>query len=1100
MSMYAGTNYVPKIFIGNKKVNEMYVGNDKKFHFVDTLKRCTSNQKPQIRTAFVTKFQQGYEFEFWTNGTYIYYSEKSSNKNYVYNPNKNMWETVSTSGLSNYCGSYVWTDGTNTYYSYNGNNKVLSSANLTNVSWSTKTWSGLSNISGSHVWTDGANIYYSSATNQYVLNKSTNTWSTKTWKGLTNFYGAGVWQDFDGNIYYSNDNDQYVLNKETGTWSAKTWTGLTSFKARFIWDDGEDIYCSGSLWNVGQYKLNKTTGNWDSITWNGYNNIDADDIWKSGNNIYFTSNIATYLYDKQNASWNQVPMFVTANLPFDLQSSYVWKDADDNTYITHDRVSYKLDKTTNTWEQITWNGMTPSDGQYAWTDGIDTYYSEDGGQYILNKATNTWTRKNWIFPSEYSENYSYIDGNEIWIDGTDIYYSRGQGSYSSPCYTFKLNKATDTWNRVDMDWAGVGIFGFGAWTDGTNTYFSGSDGYNNDCQYVFNKTTRKWDKKTWNGYSYIVGGDVWTDGDNIYYSHGSAQYVLNKNTSTWTTKTWKGYTSFYGNEVWKSPNGNIYLKSDYVLSKSTSTWQPITWKVLSLMDDLTVSCIWTDGANTYYSYPVSGNGQYVLDSVTRKWNEITWGGHNDLYGEYIWTDTRGNIYYSANSTHYVLDQSTNTWNNKTWNGLTNFDGSWAWNDGVNVYLESVDGDKQYILDQTTDTWNLNISYPRLYYIWYSNIWTDGVNHYYSSGSNQYIFNSQNNRWDSKTWNGLTNFDGMYVWTDGTNIYYSYNNNQYVLNKNTSTWTKVTWNINITYGNSVWTDGNNVYYNFYNGTASAFMLDKTNNLWVSIDFYGSPTTMSSFDTVQVWNDSERSYIKNTHELFDEQNHIWRAVNIKVPVYINNPVGGLSNYFNNHGIWHDGNDTYWSGLLDQDFYHSYDMLRTYKWNKNLYAWELVDIGAPILGDNIFYIDDDMYCGSKYKYDKTLKKWIYFPMYGVNGYNYISAPAIWKNEGNTYLYDLVLDKTTKQWTTKTWYGLDEGTYFVGGGYIWTDLNGITYYSAGEVDKQYVLDPTTSRWNKKKWINQSPSYDLIYGGNYMAVTEDGPYSCYGNKYKFTT
>ena len=851
MSMYAGTNYVPKIFIGNKKVNEMYVGNDKKFHFVDTLKRCISNQKPQIRTAFVTKFQQGYEFEFWTNGTYIYYSEKSSNKNYVYNPNKNMWETVSTSGLSNYCGSYVWTDGTNTYYSYNGNNKVLSSANLTSVSWSTKAWKGRSGISGSHVWTDGTNIYYSSATNQYVLDKSTSTWSTKTWSGLTNFYGAGVWQDFDGNIYYSNDNDQYVLNKETSTWSAKTWTGLTSFKARFIWDDGEDIYCSGSLWNVGQYKLNKTTGNWDSITWNGYNNIDADDIWKSGNNIYFTSNIATYLYDKQNASWNQVPMFVTASLSFDLQSSYVWKDADDNTYITHDRVSYKLDKTTNTWEQITWNGMTPSEGQYAWTDGIDTYYSEDSGQYILNKATNTWTRKNWIFPSEYSADYSNINGNEIWIDGTDIYYSRGEGVYSSPCYTFKLNKATDTWSRVDMDWTGVGIFGADAWTDGTNTYFSGSDGYNNDCQYVFNKTTHKWDKKTWNGYSYIVGSDVWTDGDNIYYSHGSAQYVLNKNTSTWTTKTWNGYTSFYGNEVWKSPNGNIYLKYNYALDKSTSTWQPITWQVLSSTGDL-------------------------------------------------------------------------------------------------------------------------------------------------------------------------------------------------------------------------------------------------------------TTLSYFETVQVWNDGERSYIKNTHELFDEQNHIWKAVNITVPTYINNhrsiPVGGLSNYFDNHGIWHDDNDTYWSGLLDQDAYRAYDMLRTYKWNKNLYAWELVDIGASILGGNIFYIDGDMYCGSKYKYDKTLKKWIYFPMYGVNGYNYISTTAIWKNKGNTYLYDLVLDKTTKQWTTKTWHGLDEGAYFFGRWYIWTDLNGVTYCSAGEADKQYVLDPTMSRWNKKKWINQSLTYDYIYGGTYIAVTEDGPYLCSYNKYKFTT
>lgn len=41
-----------------------------------------------------------------------------------------------------------------------------------------------------------------------------------------------------------------------------------------------------------------------------------------------------------------------------------------------------------------------------------------------------------------------------------------------------------------------------------------------------------------NGFANFNGTDVWSDGENIYYSNGYNQYVLNKSTSTWTTLKW----------------------------------------------------------------------------------------------------------------------------------------------------------------------------------------------------------------------------------------------------------------------------------------------------------------------------------------------------------------------------------------------------------------------------------------------------------------------------------------------------------------------------------------------------------------------------------
>ena len=257
----------------------------------------------------------------------------------------------------------------------------------------------------------------------------------------------------------------------------------------------------------------------------------------------------------------------------------------------------------------------------------------------------------------------------------------------------------------------------------------------------------EWYTKTWTGLTNFSGDNIWSDGDNIYYSSGSNQYVLDKSTLTWSTKEWTGLTYFDGAYIW-SDGDNIYcsdFSNQYVLDKSTSTWTTKTWIGLT---SFTGDCIWSDGDNIYYSM---GSNQRILDKSTSTWTTKEWTGLTNFDGSSTWSDG-DNIYCSIGSSQnnqYVLDKSTSTWSTKTWSGLTNFEGNYIWSDGDNIY--------------------------------------------YSLGVNQYVLDKSTSTWTTKEWTGLTNLLGTYIWTDGDNIYYSLFNTQCALKKHTEEALIYDWN-------------------------------------------------------------------------------------------------------------------------------------------------------------------------------------------------------------------------------------------------------------------------------------------------------------------
>lgn len=248
-----------------------------------------------------------------------------------------------------------------------------------------------------------------------------------------------------------------------------------------------------------------------------------------------------------------------------------------------------------------------------------------------------------------------------------------------------------------------------------------------------------WVPKTWNGLSIFNGEDVWSDGENIYYSNnqmGGGQYVLNKTTNTWSQKTWD--ISFCGKDVWVA-NNNVYESHEYygsyyhyILNKSTSAWESHGWG--QWYSKFIGRDVWTDGSNYYACYDGDPqNDQYVIkfpNNADYKW----WQGANPV-GRYVWTDGT-DIFYSQSS-QYVLNKNTNSWSTKTWRGgLTNFYGGY--------------------------------------------VWTDGTDTYYSSGPSQYVLDKATSTWSTKTWQGLTSFSGSYIWKDGDHIYYSGGSTQYEL--------------------------------------------------------------------------------------------------------------------------------------------------------------------------------------------------------------------------------------------------------------------------------------------------------------------------------
>lgn len=205
--------------------------------------------------------------------------------------------------------------------------------------------------------------------------------------------------------------------------------------------------------------------------------------------------------------------------------------------------------------------------------------------------------------------------------------------------------------------------------------------------------------------------------------------------------------------------------------------------------------IWTDGVDLYFSSGSTNyvltfeNGSFVATSVTFT------GASSQIFGNYIWSD--GNRIISSfynplggSNVSYVFNSLDSSWSTLTFNGSNFVDGSSIvkYNNNYFMFL----GSYSLLLNVSTDTWS-SVTFTGIPSVVYGyQIWTDGINYYYSFGDSQYIIDFDSMTFSPILWSGLDSFNGVDIWSDGTDYFYSNNTTQYVLDKNTRTWSVKTW--------------------------------------------------------------------------------------------------------------------------------------------------------------------------------------------------------------------------------------------------------------------------------------------------------------------
>lgn len=264
-----------------------------------------------------------------------------------------------------------------------------------------------------------------------------------------------------------------------------------------------------------------------------------------------------------------------------------------------------------------------------------------------------------------------------------------------------------------------------------------------------------------------------------------------------------------------------------------------SWETTSfVLDDGTVltdyANIWTDGVKLYYS---NNDLQYIFNNSGGVFVSHTWNGDlYPLYGKYVW-GYNGQVYYSYGSVQYYFDKSLCKWNSKTWYKSTgsslNINGSYVTNcNGVLVYCEQQVSNVQYHFDVANDCW---VSYGKwnapvsstlvtlpnpscffsttnnLYYlikgnlyladmstftmtsvdfncvdddviVTGANVWFNGVDLFYSSGSRHYVFDELTYSWLPADFYGDISFSGYTVFCYGGKFYgYDSSSSQYYSN-------------------------------------------------------------------------------------------------------------------------------------------------------------------------------------------------------------------------------------------------------------------------------------------------------------------------------
>ena len=373
----------------------------------------------------------------WTDGENIYYSNGNTQKKY--NKETNTWEEMEWFGDilenngMNYCfyGRNIWKDNEgNIYIGCNAWTSVTDfKLDKESFTWNKQEWKDDSGntvkVQAGYIWKIGEDIYFFNYDKQYVLLDS-GIWSLLNW-GIDDFYKYNIWS-IGEDIYYSDRDQQYKMNKQDKTWEPVIWNidNFDDLQGSDIWEYKDNVYLGL------KYKLNKETNTWERKIWGGITVIEGNCIWSDGENIYYSNGSENYKLNKETNTWEKMIWQELYNEQGNWNAGNwkgynIWSDGE-NIYYNDSysgNYSFKLNKETNTWEQMDWQGLDEAiEGCNIWTNGkqifyeLSTYTQEYNsyGSYVLDLKTMKWKRIVWTTEDEY-----YISGVRPWTDGKNYY-------------------------------------------------------------------------------------------------------------------------------------------------------------------------------------------------------------------------------------------------------------------------------------------------------------------------------------------------------------------------------------------------------------------------------------------------------------------------------------------------------------------------------------------------------------------------------------------------------------------------------------------------------------------------------------------------------
>ena len=271
---------------------------------------------------------------------------------------------------------------------------------------------------------------------------------------------------------------------------------------------------------------------------------------------------------------------------------------------------------------------------------------------------------------------------------------------------------------------------------------------------------------------------------------------------------------------------------------SSVEWLDKTWTGLTAFSG---NNVWTDGVNIF-CFDTSSNGTYLLNVDNSSWSLVDNLNMSSFDIDCIWSDGT-NTFYSNGSTQKIFNSVDFSWSNFYFNKVIY--GDEIWSDGTNIFYS--DGSQQCVLDKSTSTWSTK-TWTGLTSFNGHSVWTLGNSIFYSDGSQQYVLDKSTSTWSTKTWTGLTAFKGVDIWTLFDTAFY--NNafaGSYVLDKSTSTWSTKTWTgLTPSFAFNVWSDGVNV---FYSVSTSQFVLNSS--LGFIDDIYNNAYENGASDTANKY---------------------------------------------------------------------------------------------------------------------------------------------------------------------------------------------------------------------------------------------------------